>query len=94
MFLVELSYNTIKEEIKDLELKKNRKGDALKDSSLQLQTDKAKLIKFIESDNMTTSEKQKEAENHINERKGAENKIKKSESEIQNIKSEIDKNID
>jgi hypothetical protein len=54
MFLVELSYNTIKEEIKDLDLKKNRKGDALKDSSLQLDADSAKLIKFIESDNFTT----------------------------------------
>jgi len=34
MFLVELSYNTIKEEIKDLDLKKDRKAYALKDSSM------------------------------------------------------------
>jgi len=33
MFLVELSYNTVKDEIKDLDLKKNRKAFALKDSS-------------------------------------------------------------
>jgi hypothetical protein len=33
MFLVELSYNTVKDEIKDLDLKKNRKQFALKDSS-------------------------------------------------------------
>ena len=33
MFLVDLSYNTIKEEIKDLDLKKNRKAYALKDST-------------------------------------------------------------
>ena len=33
MFLVELSYNTIKEEIVDLQLKGNRKSNALKDSS-------------------------------------------------------------
>jgi len=32
MFLVELSYNTIKEEIKDLNRKKERKAFALKDS--------------------------------------------------------------
>lgn len=54
MFLVELSYNTIKEEILQLDEKQSRKGDALKDSSLQLDTDSAKLIKFIENDNMTT----------------------------------------
>ena len=33
MFLVELSYNTVKDEIKELDLKKNRKAFALKDSS-------------------------------------------------------------
>jgi len=33
MFLVELSYNTIKEEISDLELKRNAKREALTDSS-------------------------------------------------------------
>jgi hypothetical protein len=54
MFLVELSYNTIKEEIKDLDMKKNRKGDALKDSSLQLDADNAKLLKFIDRDNIST----------------------------------------
>mgnify|MGYP001371428440 FL=1 len=54
MFLVDLSYNTIKEEIKDLDLKKNRKAYALKDSTTQLDKDSAKLIKFIESDNLTT----------------------------------------
>jgi len=32
MFLVELSYNTIKEEIIDLELKRNAKREALDDS--------------------------------------------------------------
>jgi len=32
MFLVELSYNTVKDEIKVLDLKKNRKAYALKDS--------------------------------------------------------------
>ena len=57
MFLVGLSYNTIREEILQLDVKQNRKGDALKDSSLQLDTDSAKLIKFIENDNMTTQEK-------------------------------------
>jgi hypothetical protein len=33
MFLVEMSFNTIREEIKDLDMKKDRKAYALKDSS-------------------------------------------------------------
>ena len=69
MFLVELSYNTIKEEILHLDIKQNRKGDDLKDSSLQLDTDNAKLIKFIDSDNMTTTEKSKEADTEVAKRK-------------------------
>ena len=44
MFLVELSYNTINEEIIDLELKMDRKKYALKDSSQQLKKDEAKLV--------------------------------------------------
>jgi|TARA_B110001450_G_C17551113_1_gene452705 hypothetical protein len=54
MFLVELSYNTIKEEIIDLELKRNAKREALSDSSNQLEKDNKKLVDFIENDNLTT----------------------------------------
>ena len=75
MFLVDLSYNTIKEEIKDLDLKKNRKAYALRDSTTQLDKDSAKLIQFIESDNLTTNERQKAADEAMHERKAAESKI-------------------
>jgi hypothetical protein len=54
MFLIEMSYNTIKEEINSIDEKKDKKSKALNESSCQLDTDKAKLIKFIENDNMTT----------------------------------------
>jgi|TARA_B110000285_G_C15100006_1_gene604431 hypothetical protein len=54
MFLVELSYNTIKEEIVDLELKRNAKKEALTDSSNQLEKDNKKLVDFIEKDNLAT----------------------------------------
>ena len=54
MFLVELSYNTIKEEIIDLELKRAAKSEALNDSSNQLEKDNKKLVDFIENDNLTT----------------------------------------
>ena len=83
MFLVELSYNTIKEEIKDLDMKKNRKGDALKESSTQLDKDSAKLIQFIDSDNISTQDRSKEADAAMVERKASENQIKKLEAKIQ-----------
>jgi len=82
MFLVELSYNTIKEEIKDLDMKKNRKGDALKESSTQLDKDSAKLIQFIDSDNISTQDRSKEADAAMVERKASENQIKKLEAKI------------
>ena len=94
MFLVDLSYNTIKEEIKDLDLKKNRKAYALKDSTTQLDKDSAKLIQFIESDNLTTNERNKAAEEATVERKAAETKINELKGQIQNFKSDIDKNVD
>lgn len=94
MFLVELSYNTIKEEITDLDKKKNRKGDALKESSTQLDKDSAKLIQFIDSDNISTQDRQKEADAAMVERKASENQIKKLEAKIQQVKSDIDKNVD
>jgi|TARA_B110001450_G_C17215664_1_gene317295 hypothetical protein len=72
MFLVELSYNTIKEEIVDLELKRNAKKEALSDSSTQLEKDNKKLVDFIEKDNIATQTKNKEAENAHQERKNKE----------------------
>ena len=94
MFLVDLSYNTIKEEIKDINLKMERKYHALKDSTTQLDKDSAKLIQFIESDNLTTNERTKAAEEAVMERKAAESKINELKSKIQNFRSDIDKNLD
>lgn len=72
MFLVQLANNTIENEIKDLELKKNRKHYALQDSSLALEKDSEKLMNFIEEDNMKTKRKQKDAELATDKRKAAE----------------------
>ena len=51
-------------------------------------------MKFIEQDNITTQEKEREADKMIAVRKKKENKIKKIDSKIQNLRSEIDKNKD
>ena len=94
MFLVELSHNTIKEEIEDLDYKGKRKEIALKDSNVKLENDNIKLMKFIDQDNQTTTLKEKEAEEITKDRKNKEVKIKNIDQKIQSLKSEIDKNKD
>jgi len=94
MFLVELSYNTITEEIIDLEKKRGAKKLALTDSSDQLEKDNKKLVDFIEKDNLATQTANKEAENAHQERKNKELQIRTIDTNIQNVKSEIDKNLD
>ena len=94
MFLVELSHNTIKSEIEELDNKSIRKKNALADSASQLTEDQNKLIKFVDQDNTCTGEKEKEAELQLNIRKQKEKEIKDIDSEIQNLKSEIEKNKD
>ncbi len=46
--MVELSYNTIKKEIEELDKKTKDKDLALKNSSAELDEDHLTLIKFIE----------------------------------------------
>lgn len=82
MFLVELSYNTIKEEIADLKIKNDRKANALQDSSAQLIKDNDKLVAFIENDNLTTQDRNKEAELAQIERKAKELQIKQYDTNI------------
>ena len=94
MFLVELSNGTVKKEIEDLDHKSKRKAIALKDSVNRLENDQIKLMKFIEQDNITTQEKEKEAERQVAVRKKKETKIKKIDARIANLKSEIEKNKD
>ena len=91
MFLVELSHTTIKEEIETLDYKAKRKAIALKDSGIQLDHDNNKLMKFIEEDNITTNNKEKEADKQMGIRKKKEIELKSRDQKIQNLKSEIEK---
>jgi len=92
MFLVEMSYNTIKEEITELKMKTDRKYTALQESDATLEKDNNKLVKFIEDDNKTTTDRSKEAEKATAARKEQEAKIKKLDDQIQTTTSEMDKN--
>lgn len=94
MFLVEMSYNTIKDEIQDLKMKTTRKTEALAESNTTLDKDNAKLVKFIEDDNKTTSDKVKESEKAQKARKDWEAKIKKLDDQILTTTSDMDKNVE
>ena len=94
MFLVEMAYNTIKEEITELQIKTDRKTHALQESDATLEKDNGKLVKFIEDDNKTTKDRGNAADEATTKRKGMEGKIKTLESKIQYVNSEIDKNKD
>ena len=94
MFLVELSNNTIQEEIKSLDQKNRRKKYALQDASAALEQDKSKLVEFIEQDNMARQEKMNLAEKAKADKQAADAEIRRLEQLIQSQKSEIDKNME
>ncbi len=77
-----------------MDTKKSRKSKALADSSTQLDKDKDNLMDFIESDNITTSNRNKQADSATKDRKTKEAMIKQLDGKIQNVKSDIDKNRD
>lgn len=93
MFLVEMAYNTIREEITSLDKKTTRKREALNESQKTLEKDNEKLVNFIDEDNKRTTEAKKLADAAMNERKKMENKIKEVETRIQSLSSDIDKNV-
>lgn len=87
MFLAELAYNTVQTEIKELELKKERRNNALEQSNLELDGDHIDLMKFIQKDeeNKKTKEKQeKDAARELHER---EERAKRLDSEIVSVKA-------
>ena len=60
--MVELSQKVIQNRIVELDFKNKRKAKALEDSAVQLQSDDAKLLKFIEKDQLSTHDKEREAD--------------------------------
>lgn len=91
MFLVELSQKVIGERIKDLEFKNKRKLKAIVDSENQLKSDDEKLLAFIQKDQLSTHDKEREADKTILERKNMEQVDKELNLQIINLRSEIEK---
>ena len=94
MFLVELSFNTVKKEIEELDHKQSRKKTAIEQSQAQLERDNVKLIKFIDKDQIKTSEAEREAKKAVKDCQALNDDSKDLENKINNVKSDINKNKD
>jgi hypothetical protein len=84
----------IQNRIVELDHKNKRKAKALEDSSIQLTSDDTKLLKFIEKDQLSTHDKEREADRTTVERKVMEVTDKDLQSQIVNFRSEIEKQKD
>lgn len=92
--MVEMAQNVIQNRIGDLDTKGRRKAQALKDSESQLQNDDVKLLKFIEKDQLSTHDKEREADRTAAERKAMEIVDKDLQTQIVNMRSDIEKSKD
>ena len=94
MFLAELACNTVDEEIKELELKRKRRDETLLFSRKELDEDNSDLMLFIQTDNVMREQKVQEQRLQEQEKSKKEDEIKKLDAQIQQEKSEIEKNKD
>jgi hypothetical protein len=79
MFLVDLSYNTVRKEIDSLIRTSDMKNTALKESKAQLDNDYSKLMSYIEQDEKQTKTEEKKAETKQGERKKLDYTLKDKE---------------
>jgi chromosome segregation ATPase len=94
MFLVDMSFKTVKREIEELDNKLSRKQTAIETSQAQLDKDNQKLIKFIERDQIKTSKKEKKAKQAMKQSQALFDENKDLDNKINNIRSEISKHKD
>ena len=94
MFLAELAYNTVQQEIKELEERQQRRHQSLLDSQKELENDNQDLYKFISNDKQL-KEQREEAEKRLQLEKNAkDDEIKKLDQRIAHVKSNIEKHKD
>ena len=94
MFLAELAYNTVDQEITELELKQQRRNQSLIDSAKELEVDKMDLHQYIAKDKALRVQKEDDEKKHQNEKASKEDQIKKFDQRIAQAKSEIEKHKD
>ena len=91
MFLAELAYNTVEQEIKELEERQQRRNESLIDSQKELENDKMDLHQYIARDKQMKEEKEDQEKALVSEKLAKEDKIKQLDQKIAQAKSEIDK---
>ena len=82
MFLAELAYNTVQNEIKELDNKKTRREKALNTSTKELENDHIDLIQFITDDNNMKAQRDELDKQYQMERNKKDESLKKLDNEI------------
>ena len=82
MFLAELAYNTVQNEIKELDNKKTRREKALNTSTNELENDHIDLIQFITDDNNMKAQRDELDKQYQMERNKKDESLKKLDNEI------------
>ena len=84
----------LKKEIELLNTKVENKQQALEKSATQLNEDEKIVRNYVEKDNDVTKSLESQADDQQKDRKKKEEEIKNIDSQIQNLRSEYQKNID
>jgi hypothetical protein len=80
MFQAEFAFNTVQEEIKDLETRQTKRANALAASKKELDDDKFELMEFVIDDNKTKKIKKDREGLKQTERTSREETVKKLDS--------------
>jgi hypothetical protein len=91
MFLVQMSLDTKREEIRKLEEKAQMKEEALKKSELMLEEDAIRFDTFLKENDKKAHEAIRRAEKATKSKKDKEQEIKKISQQIQTVQSDISK---
>ena len=91
MFLVQMSLDTKRDEIRKLEEKASMKEQALLKSELMLEEDALRFDAFLKENDIKAHEAIKRHEKEVKEKQEKISKIKKLNQEIAKVKSEMDK---
>ena len=92
MFLAELAYDVVDQEIKELEDRQQRRNESLIESRKELENDQTDLHQYIAKDKMVKEEKEEEQKKLEAKKANKDETIKKLDQQILAERSEIEKN--
>ena len=94
MFLAELAFNTVSQEITKLDQKKGARDKSLLLSKNELEADRQDLMKFIQEDNSQRKAKEQQEKEELQRKQRKDEELKKLDAQIQHERSDIEKNKD